>query len=57
MTINKSQGQSLSVSGLNLENTCFSRVTYSHVGKPSALFVVPNNKTENVVYQVLDSRE
>uniref|UniRef100_A0A2H1VCF4 SFRICE_038769 n=1 Tax=Spodoptera frugiperda TaxID=7108 RepID=A0A2H1VCF4_SPOFR len=38
MTINKSQGQSLKVCGLNLEYSCF-------------LFVfVPDNKTKNVVY-------
>lgn len=55
MTINKSQGQSLSVCGLNLENACFSHgqlyVACSRVGKPSALFVLaPDNKTKNVVY-------
>ena len=51
MTINKSQGQSLSVRGLNLNNPCFSHgqlyVACSCVGKPSALFVlVPNTKTK-----------
>jgi ATP-dependent DNA helicase PIF1 len=55
MTINKSQGQSLSVCGLNLENKCFSHgqlyVACTRVGKPSALFVLaPDNKTKNVVY-------
>ncbi|XP_017473960.1 PREDICTED: ATP-dependent DNA helicase PIF1-like [Rhagoletis zephyria] len=55
MMINKSQGQSLSVCGLNLENECLSHgqlyVAYSCVGKPSALFVfAPDNKTKNVVY-------
>ena len=55
MTINKSQGQSLKVCGLNLENQCFSHgqlyVACSRVGRPSALFVLaPNNKTKNVVY-------
>jgi hypothetical protein len=54
MTINKSQGQSLNVCGLNLENKCFSHgqlyVACSRVGKPSALFVLaPDNKTKNVV--------
>ncbi|KAJ8896515.1 hypothetical protein PR048_001859, partial [Dryococelus australis] len=43
MTINKSQGQSLSVCGINLENPCFSfgqlYVACSRVGKLSALFV------------------
>ena len=55
MTINKSQGQSLIVSGLNLENSCFSHgqlhVTCSRVGKPSALFVLaPNNKIKQKMY-------
>jgi PIF1 helicase. len=50
MTINKSQGQSLSVCGVNLETPCFSHgqlyATCSRVGKPSVLFVLaPNNKT------------
>ncbi|XP_050064546.1 ATP-dependent DNA helicase pif1-like [Aphis gossypii] len=43
MTINKSQGQSLSVCGINLENPCFSHgqlyVACSRVGKPSDLFI------------------
>lgn len=56
MTINKSQGQSLQVCGINLEFPCFSHgqlyVACSRVGKPSALFVyAPDNKTNNVVYQ------
>ncbi|AEE09607.1 putative DNA helicase [Cotesia vestalis bracovirus] len=55
MTINKSQGQSLKVCGLNLEHSCFSHgqlyVACSRVGRPSALFVfAPDNKTKNVVY-------
>lgn len=55
MTINKSQGQSLKVCGLNLENQCFSHgqlyVACSRVGRPTALFVLaPDNKTKNVVY-------
>ncbi|XP_059051905.1 uncharacterized protein LOC131846585 [Achroia grisella] len=55
MTIHKSQGQSLAVCGLNLENPCFSHgqlyVACSRVGKPSALFVfAPDKKTKNVVY-------
>ncbi|KAL4091331.1 hypothetical protein QTP88_026034 [Uroleucon formosanum] len=43
MSINKSQGQSLSVCGINLENPCFSHgqlyVACSPVGKPSDLIV------------------
>ncbi|KAJ8874130.1 hypothetical protein PR048_024972 [Dryococelus australis] len=43
MTINKSQGQSFSVCGINLENPCFTHgqlyVACSRVGKPSDLFV------------------
>ncbi|XP_043259365.1 uncharacterized protein LOC122403185 [Colletes gigas] len=55
MTINKAQGQSLDVCGLNLENECFSHgqlyVACSRVGKPSALFVLaPEQKTKNIVY-------
>ena len=51
MTINKSQGQSLKVCGLNLEHSCFSHgqlyVACSRVGRPSALFVfAPDNKTK-----------
>ncbi|XP_003743823.1 ATP-dependent DNA helicase PIF6-like [Galendromus occidentalis] len=55
MTINKAQGQSLQVCGLNLENPCFSHgqlyVACSRVGKPSNLFVyTPEGKTKNIVY-------
>ncbi|GFU72657.1 ATP-dependent DNA helicase [Trichonephila clavipes] len=55
MTINKAQGQSLQVCGLNLENPCFSHgqlyVDFSRVGKPSDLFVyAPDGKTRNIVY-------
>ncbi|XP_022179201.1 uncharacterized protein LOC111039864 [Myzus persicae] len=55
ITINKSQGQSLSVCGINLENPCFSLgqlyVACSSVGKPSDLFVyAPGNQTKNIVY-------
>ncbi|UYV73021.1 hypothetical protein LAZ67_10001581 [Cordylochernes scorpioides] len=54
MTINKAQGQSLQVCGLNLINPCFSHgqlyVGCSRVGKPSNLFVLaPNRKTKNVI--------
>lgn len=55
MTINKAQGQSLQVCGLNLENPCFSHcqlyVACSRVGKPSDLYVyAPDGKTINIVY-------
>ena len=55
MTINKAQGQSLQVCGLDLENPCFSHgqlyVASSRVGKPSDLFVyAPGGKTKNIVY-------
>lgn len=56
MTINKSQGQSLEVCGINLEMPCFSHgqlyVACSRVGKPSSLFIyAPGQKTKNVVYR------
>ena len=55
ITINKAQGQSLSVAGLNLECPCFSHgqlyVACSRVGNPKNLFVfTPNGKTRNIVY-------
>ena len=55
MTINKAQGQSLQVCGLDLENPCFSHgqlyVATSRVRKPSDLFVyTPDKKTKNIVY-------
>lgn len=56
ITINKSQGQSFQVCGLNLEYPCFSHgqlyVGCSRVGKPSSLYVyAPEKTTKNVVYQ------
>lgn len=56
ITINKAQGQSLEVCGLDLEHPCFSHgqlyVAASRVGKPSALFVYTHDgKTKNVVYR------
>ena len=56
ITINKSQGQSLEVCGINLEFSCFLHgqlyVASSRVGKPSSLFIfAPENKTKNIVYQ------
>lgn len=55
ITINKAQGQSLSVAGLNLENSCFSHgqlyVACSRVGTPKNLYVyTPTEKTQNIVY-------
>ncbi|XP_025414325.1 uncharacterized protein LOC112686322 [Sipha flava] len=58
MTINKSQGQTMSICGLDLENTCFSHgqlyVACSRVGKPSNLFVLAKDRlTRNVVHKVV----
>lgn len=55
MTINKAQGQTLKVVGLNLTKPCFSHgqlyVGCSRVGIPEALFIyTPNGKTKNIVY-------
>lgn len=55
MTINKAQGQSLQVCGLNLANPCFSHgqlyVACSRVGKPTDLYVyAPDGQTKNIVY-------
>jgi ATP-dependent DNA helicase PIF1 len=56
MTINKAQGQSLRVAGINLEQPCFSHgqlyVACSRVGSPKRLFIwAPEGKTKNIVYQ------
>lgn len=56
MTINKAQGQSLQVCGLNLEQQCFSHgqlyVACSRVGKPSSLIIyTTDGKSKNIVYQ------
>ncbi|XP_044572041.1 uncharacterized protein LOC116655397 [Drosophila ananassae] len=56
MTINKSEGQSLEVCGINLEFPYFAHgqldVSCSGVGKPSSLFIyAPQNKTKNIVYE------
>ncbi|XP_050527732.1 ATP-dependent DNA helicase PIF1-like [Daktulosphaira vitifoliae] len=58
ITINKSQGQTMSVCGLDLENPCFSHgqlyVACSRVGKPSNLFILTKNKlTKNIVHQIV----
>lgn len=55
MTINKAQGQSLKVCGLNLENPCFSHgqlyVACSRVGQPKNLFIFAQDaRTKNIVY-------
>lgn len=57
MTINKSQGQTLKVVGLNLQNPCFSHgqlyVACSRGGTPNNLFIfADNNRTKNIVYQM-----
>ncbi|XP_036322368.1 ATP-dependent DNA helicase pif1-like [Rhagoletis pomonella] len=60
MSINKAQGQTLNVCGVNLEESCFSHgqlyVACSRVGTPSRLFThAQNGKTKNIVYpNVLD---
>ena len=56
MSINKSQGQSLKVVGLNLQGPCFSHgqlyVGCSRVGNPKGLYIYSPKKglTENIVY-------
>ena len=57
MTINKAQGQSLKVVGINLESPCFSHgqlyVACSRVGQADRLFIhAPCNRTRNIVYPV-----
>jgi ATP-dependent DNA helicase PIF1 len=60
MSINKAQGQTLQVCGLDLEEPCFSHgqlyVVCSRVDTPNCLFVyAPNEQTKNIVYtNVLD---
>jgi hypothetical protein len=56
MTINKAQGQSLSVAGVNLQSSCFSHgqlyIACSRVGTPRRLYIfAPGGQTMNVVYQ------
>ena len=56
MSINKSQGQTLAVAGLHLEDSCFSHgqlyVGCSRVGSPKNLFIfAPGGKTKNIVYR------
>lgn len=57
MTINKAQGQSMQICGLDLENSCFSHgqlyVACSRVGKPNDLFVyAENGETKNIVHDL-----
>lgn len=55
MSINKAQGQSLKVAGIDLSTHCFSHgqlyVAASRVGSAKNLFVLaPDGKTKNIVY-------
>ncbi|GFR04861.1 ATP-dependent DNA helicase [Trichonephila clavata] len=58
MIINKSQGQSLGIAGIDLQTPCFSHneqlfVACSRVGKEENLFVrTPNGTAKNVVYHI-----
>ncbi|XP_027843493.2 uncharacterized protein LOC114124439 [Aphis gossypii] len=57
MTINKSQGQTMSVCDLDLSTPCFSHgqlyVACSRVGKPSSLFVLAKDGlTKNIVHAI-----
>jgi ATP-dependent DNA helicase PIF1 len=56
MSINKAQGQSLKVAGINLGTPCFSHgqlyVACSRIGTGKNLYVfAPDGKTRNIVYQ------
>ncbi|XP_044591373.1 uncharacterized protein LOC123269604 [Cotesia glomerata] len=56
MTINKAQGQSLKMAGIDLRNDCFSHgqlyVACSRVSSPDNLVILqPIGKTKNVVYK------
>ena len=55
VTINKAQGQSLELCGLDLDADCFSHgqlyVACSHVDKPDSLYIYADNgKTKNILY-------
>ncbi|XP_008181052.1 uncharacterized protein LOC103308787 [Acyrthosiphon pisum] len=56
MTINKAQGQSLKVAGVDLRNDCFSHgqlyVACSRVSSPDSLIILsPEGRTKNIVYK------
>jgi ATP-dependent DNA helicase PIF1 len=56
MTINKAQGQSLKVAGVDLRNDCFSHgqlyVACSRVSSPDSLVILlPVGRTKNIVYK------
>ncbi|KAL8600083.1 hypothetical protein ACOMHN_051629 [Nucella lapillus] len=56
MSINKSQGQSLKVVGVNLKQPCFSHgqlyVACSRVGSCQNLHIyAPEGRTKNIVYK------
>lgn len=56
MTINKAQGQTLKVAGIDLRNDCFSHgqlyVACSRVSDCDSLYILqPESKTRNVVYK------
>ncbi|XP_060874712.1 ATP-dependent DNA helicase pif1-like [Metopolophium dirhodum] len=56
MTINKAQGQSFKVAGVDLRNDCFSHgqlyVACSRVSSPDSLVILlPEGRTKNIVYK------
>jgi hypothetical protein len=56
MSINKAQGQSLKIAGINLEHPCFSHgqlyVACSRVGTGNNLYIfAPDGETKNIVYR------
>lgn len=58
MTINKSQGQTFDIVGINLEKACFSHgqlyVPFSRVGNPNNLMVyAPTKLSRNIVYPII----